>query len=110
MKTLLNDILKKKKNLSYFGILTFAIALMCIELIIRNIYNAPFPSQLYSPFLYSVIVAIIIVFSKSLVLSILYVAFTTLCYMIQFSNLAYFGYWISPIDIWLIYKNISEVS
>ncbi|ODA34337.1 hypothetical protein A8L45_06325 [Veronia pacifica] len=59
--------------------------------------------------IYGLIIGFIITYASSKFVALTYVVFFSIAYTMQYSNLAYFGYWMSPMDIWLLLEKSAEV-
>ncbi|ENX3946838.1 sulfatase-like hydrolase/transferase [Photobacterium damselae] len=100
----------KKRWILIGSPILFGVLLAICEIIIRDSYGVVSVDKWINPIIFGALLSLIILFSRSIIISIVYIVFITFIYLVQFSNLSYFGYWVSPMDIWLMFEKFTEVS
>ncbi|WP_114765467.1 sulfatase-like hydrolase/transferase [Vibrio rhodolitus] len=87
----------------------FSIVVTCSEVVIRQQLDLAPLASIWSSVGYGLLVGVIVCHAKSTLIALVYSVFVIAAYSIQYSNLSYFGYWISPMDLWLLFEKFTEV-
>jgi len=100
----------KKNAYILLATMVFGLVLALSEVVMRSYYNISPLSHTLNPLIHGVLLSAIMLFSRSKIVSVLFLIFISFIYSVQYSNLAYFGYWASSMDVWLLFEKINEVT
>ncbi|MBA5761357.1 sulfatase-like hydrolase/transferase [Vibrio sp. 404] len=91
------------------SIFLFSFLITTSEILIRDYYGIAQLPNVIVPFFYNLLLGVILLTASSSIVALIYVIFIVTIFAIQYSNIGYFGYWISPMDIWLLFEKMTEV-